>query len=318
MHTPPSSARLNFSIGSVQRETGLSKDTLRVWERRYAFPRPDRDAFGERTYPLEQVEKLRLLKTLLDQGQRPGKIVHLDMEELRALSGQPGGALADADDASEERKDLLHYIALCKSYRFDQLRRELSQALMRTGLFHFVVEIVAPLNAMVGARWANGTFAIFEEHLYTESVHIVMRNAIAALPQQSAASGPRILLTTFPQESHGLGLLMAEAIFALEGARCISLGVQTPIIDIAQAAQANSVDAVALSFSSAMNPNQVLEGLADLRSKLAPSIRIWTGGSSSVLYRRPPDYVRVVDLRQVRQLMEEWRSQHGHLPPHLS
>ncbi|HEV2609180.1 MAG TPA: MerR family transcriptional regulator [Noviherbaspirillum sp.] len=311
MDTSPPSAPLSFSIGSVQRETGLSKDTLRVWERRYAFPQPERDAFGERTYSLAQVEKLRLLKTLLDQGHRPSKIVHLGMDELRALGGQSGGSAVAADDTSEERKDLLHYIALCKSYQFDQLRRELSQSLMRMGLFRFVVEVVAPLNAMVGARWANGTFAIFEEHLYTESVHVVMRNAIASIPPQPATSGPRILLTTFPQESHGLGLLMAEAIFALEGACCISLGVQTPIIDIAQAAQANEADVVALSFSSAMNPNQVLEGLADLRSKLAPSVRIWVGGGSSVLYRRPPEFVRVVDLHEVRHLIEEWRGQHA-------
>ena len=32
-----------FNISAVERETGLSKDTLRVWERRYDFPRPVRD-----------------------------------------------------------------------------------------------------------------------------------------------------------------------------------------------------------------------------------------------------------------------------------
>ncbi|MCK7493491.1 MAG: MerR family transcriptional regulator [Comamonadaceae bacterium] len=35
----------------MERDTGLSKDTLRVWERRYGFPLPGRDALGERTYP---------------------------------------------------------------------------------------------------------------------------------------------------------------------------------------------------------------------------------------------------------------------------
>ena len=45
------------SIGGVERDTGLTKDTLRVWERRYGFPRPQRDAFGERTYSAAEVEK---------------------------------------------------------------------------------------------------------------------------------------------------------------------------------------------------------------------------------------------------------------------
>ena len=32
------------TIADVERDTGLSKDTLRVWERRYGFPLPLRDA----------------------------------------------------------------------------------------------------------------------------------------------------------------------------------------------------------------------------------------------------------------------------------
>ncbi|MBS1173585.1 MAG: MerR family transcriptional regulator [Proteobacteria bacterium] len=40
-----------LSISAVERDTGLSKDTLRVWERRYGFPVPQRDALGERLTP---------------------------------------------------------------------------------------------------------------------------------------------------------------------------------------------------------------------------------------------------------------------------
>ena len=52
---------VQLSISAVERDTGLSKDTLRVWERRYGFPNPVRDALGERLYPVEQVERLRLI-----------------------------------------------------------------------------------------------------------------------------------------------------------------------------------------------------------------------------------------------------------------
>ena len=65
----------NFNIAAVERDTGLSKDVLRVWERRYGFPAPDRDEHGERIYPAEQVERLRLVKRLMDAGHRPGKLL---------------------------------------------------------------------------------------------------------------------------------------------------------------------------------------------------------------------------------------------------
>ncbi|MBV5332313.1 MerR family transcriptional regulator, partial [bacterium] len=63
-----------FSIAAVERDTGLSKDVLRMWERRYGFPLPLRDPNGERSYPAEQVDRLRLIKRLMDQGHRPGKL----------------------------------------------------------------------------------------------------------------------------------------------------------------------------------------------------------------------------------------------------
>ena len=59
-----------LTIAAVERDTGLSKDVLRMWERRYGFPTPGRDANGNRLYCDEQVERLRMIKRLLDQGYR--------------------------------------------------------------------------------------------------------------------------------------------------------------------------------------------------------------------------------------------------------
>jgi MerR family transcriptional regulator, light-induced transcriptional regulator len=64
-----------LSIGAVERATGVSKDTLRMWERRYGFPDPVRDAKGERRYTKQQVERLRTIKRLVDQGFRPSKVI---------------------------------------------------------------------------------------------------------------------------------------------------------------------------------------------------------------------------------------------------
>src|ERR1700739_5171159 len=74
-----------FGIAAVERDTGLSKDTLRVWERRYRFPLPARDTSGERVYSRQDVEKLRVLKRLLDQGHRPGKAIALAIDQLERL-----------------------------------------------------------------------------------------------------------------------------------------------------------------------------------------------------------------------------------------
>ena len=64
-------------INAVERETGITKELLRMWERRYGFPAPQRDAHGDRVYPLGQIAKLRLLRRLIDAGFRPGKVTPL-------------------------------------------------------------------------------------------------------------------------------------------------------------------------------------------------------------------------------------------------
>jgi DNA-binding transcriptional MerR regulator/methylmalonyl-CoA mutase cobalamin-binding subunit len=281
------STALTLSISAVERDTGVSKDTLRVWERRYGFPTPARDAVAERAYSLEQVEKLRIVKRLLDAGHRPGRIVPLPLAELQQLAeqtvDQPRAGVTQAVGSA----DLQAHLALIRSHDLPGLRRTLARLLSRFGVSRFVGEIVGPLNAAVGDAWIRGQLEIFEEHLFTETMQGVLRQAIAGIPAPGPGSRPRVLLTTFPGEPHGMGLLMAEAMFTLEGCECSSLGVQTPLWDIALAARALDSDIVAASFTGCMNPNQVFEGLSELRAKLPPRVELWAGGSAPVLARRP-------------------------------
>jgi MerR family transcriptional regulator, light-induced transcriptional regulator len=297
---------ITVSIAAVERDTGLSKDTLRVWERRYGFPMPVRDHYGERAYPLDQVEKLRVVKRLLDNGHRPGRVVALDIEELQSI----GESLSAAPQriAQPGITELREYLALIKSHDVEGLRRMLGQALMRMGLGSFICDVVAPLNTSVGDAWMRGQIEVFEEHIYTESVNVILRSAIASSPETSREASPRVLLTTFPQEPHGMGLLMAEAMLSLEGVHCMSLGTQTPIWDIVLAATAYRADVVALSFTASQNPNYVVNGLEELRSKLSPRIEIWAGGSCPVIHRRSVDGVTpVVALQDIAPQVARWR-----------
>lgn len=292
------------NISTAERDTGLSKDTLRVWERRYGFPDPARDVSGERLYTAAQIERLRLLKRLVDAGERPGRLMNLTMAELEVRLGRHGApASAGAPRGIDEYLDIL------KSHDLEQLHRHLTRAREQLGLSRFVTDVVAPLNTRVGEAWMRGQLQIFEEHLYTEAIQVALRETIASTPALKARGGPRVLLTTFPQEPHGLGLLMAQALLTLDGANCISLGVCTPLWDIVLASAAQRIDVVALSFSGCMNPNQVVDGLTELRAKLPAALEIWAGGAAPALHRRPVAGVRAIaTIGQIRDEVRRWRS----------
>jgi DNA-binding transcriptional MerR regulator/methylmalonyl-CoA mutase cobalamin-binding subunit len=290
----PSPTVLTLSIAAVERDTGLSKDTLRVWERRYGFPVPRRDGVGERAYPIVQVEKLRVVKRLLDAGHRPGRVVPLDMADLQQLAEQAADPPHRQAAAVLRNDDLQSHLALIRSHDVTALRHELSRLLAQVGVARFVHEVLVPLNGAVGDAWIRGQMEIYQEHVYTEMVQVLLHQAIATIPRPLAAEAPRVLLATFPGEQHGLGLLMAQALLALEGCHCISLGVQTPLWDQVLAARAYRADILALSFTACLGPNQIVEGLTELRAKLPAPVRIWAGGSAPVLHRRPVPGVRAL------------------------
>lgn len=75
-----------YPINVVEKETSISKYLLRMWERRYTFPRPSRDSKGERLYTNDDVEKLKLVKRLMEEGYRPSKIIDQALDDLRVLS----------------------------------------------------------------------------------------------------------------------------------------------------------------------------------------------------------------------------------------
>jgi MerR family transcriptional regulator, light-induced transcriptional regulator len=297
------------SISDVERETGIPKETLRVWERRYDFPQPERDDNGERLYPLEQVQRLRVVKRLLDLGYRPGKIMHMDTEELGELANK-AGATTPPPDASDPELSLC--LELIRGHKMHELRQRMAQAQLQLGLRRFVTDVVAPLTTLVGDTWAAGNLAVFEEHLYAETLQSVMRNAIFAANQQigHATATPRVLLTTVPQERHGLGLLMAEALLALEGAHCVSLGVQTPLSDIVNAARTQQADIVALSFSTVMSPRAAIENVVELKNRLGPGTEVWAGGSCAALARRQLGPQCVLDLFDIPGAVGRWRALH--------
>ena len=289
-------------IAVVERETGIAKDTLRVWERRYGFPNPVRGPAGDRLYPEMQVARLRLIKRLLDSGHRPGKLMKTDPALLEALSTDPGG-LSRSD---AEAPDLSAVVDRVRRHDGPGVRQQLSQLISRQGLQQFVLETLPMLNEEVGEAWSRGELEVFEEHLYTEHMQVQLRQSIASLPP--AHGSPRMLLTSVPEEQHALGLLMLEALFTLEDAYCVSLGTQTPLADIAAAVRAHRIDVVALSFSGAFPFRQISPLLADLRRRLPPEVELWAGGGGVRRAEAPDGTHFAHTLPDALALLEDWRS----------
>ncbi len=330
---PTPTPELTYAISAVERETGLSKDTLRMWERRYGFPLPERDGKGERTYSAEQVARLRHLCRLVHTGHRPGQVVPLVPDALERLlataasaeigpthrapgsSARPTGSRrrkdqrlaaptpANADLAAQR---LAACVACIAGHDPVGLREQLMHSILTMGLEVSVLQLVVPLTRQVGQAWAEGRLEMYQEHLYTECVSGVLRASIGGVPAAQHARAPRVLLTTAPREQHGLGLLMLEALLALRGCVCLPLGTQMPLADIARAAQVFRSDIVALSFSGFLGVQPAQAALAELRSLVPMPIEIWAGGQGTMgLQSRVPGVRVLAGLHDIALALAE-------------
>jgi DNA-binding transcriptional MerR regulator len=290
----------DLSISALERELGIGKDTLRVWERRYGFPKPTRDAKGGRRYPADQVARLRLVRRLLDQGMRPHQVLGLPVEKLQERSGPSAPPANDTAPVHAEIRNLL------KKQDALGLQHALRTLLLREGLERFVLDTAGSLIQAVGQWWAAGEVEVFEEHLVTEQLYRVLREAVSQVPASNAR--PRVLLTTLPNEPHALGLVLAEAVMRLEGASCTPLGAQTPESEIVAAVRAGGTDIVALSFSDYFGLPQMREAIARLREALPSHVALWCGGAGTARLKKPPPGVDLIArLSDIGSHLARWR-----------
>ncbi len=269
----------DLAISAVERQTGLTKDALRVWERRYGFPSPIRNEHGERLYSSSQVDKLRVLKRLIDRGFRPSSLVKRTHKELRSILAT--SVAADDSKFDPTVNTILEYL---RGGDILGLKRFATRLLAEQGAERFVVETGANLLRQLDIEWARGNLEVFEEQGLAQAISALLRNAL-----QSTSTEPRtlkqVLTTTLPDDPQALGIVLAEALLTLRGVECISLGMQTPLRDIVLAGERLHVDAVVLAVGTEFAAERCIGDLRELRMRLPETLPIWVVTANAAVLR---------------------------------
>ncbi|HSG11555.1 MAG TPA: cobalamin-dependent protein [Gammaproteobacteria bacterium] len=270
-----------YSIGVVERDTGIGRDTLRVWERRYGFPDPVRNAKGERAYPETQLRRLQRIRRLLDRGLRPGKLLPLDEDALDDLE-----ASLKTDTPQQPDKAISTMLDAIRSANATQIESLLRRRYEQQGMKEFINTTVVPLLYTVGDLWVSGELQIFQEHFLTEQLNRFLNTEIAIM--QKSAKKPLVVLATLPGEEHTLGLLIVAAMLSAHGISIINLGGEVPMDQIVRATQQFNADIVGITFSGAYQYKNIRPHLVELRRQIPEAVDIWTGGEGMRRLRKLP------------------------------
>ncbi len=251
-----------WPIAAVERETGLSKDILRMWERRYGFPAPARDEQGDRLYSMAEVGRLRTLAKLIDLGQRPGRLMQLDDSALEALLATPMAKRRPRAGSSDVATVLGEMLL---GHRLPELRQWLAQRCASEGrpaLALALLEIAEQLRM----RFLDGELSVFEMDLFAAE-------ALRAVHGDSVG-GPGVLLAAADADVGYLELRLIQAIIAGSGVACLLLPhAGKPLAGLQRLLQDSRPPALCLAFSPTVGQRRIAAILDTLRPALPPGIR---------------------------------------------
>lgn len=293
---------MTVDITQAERESGVSKALMRKWEIRYGFPKPKRDDNGDRLYSAAEVHQLRLTRHLLDYGYRASKVVGLSVQELSAiLAKHSDKEISSITGPLSEQ--VANHLA---NGDFNGLSRLFEEACVSNGLINFVQSILPVLIKNIDLGWEQGKIAIYEEHLFSEVLRSVLQRFSSSFECKENAIS--VLMCTAPDEHHGMGLCMLQAVLSARGIKCINLGVQVPEIEVLKACVNYRADVVALSFSLAFSTRNITPCVTSLRMQLPPEVALWVGGSGVKKIRTAwPGVLRFKDLGAVAERVAKMR-----------
>lgn len=225
-----------YRIQVVSAITGVSAATLRAWERRYGFPKPERANNAYRLYSESDVRSIQHMSRLCAQGTLPSDAAAIVKADL------DGGPAPSSTDAHAQLVDELVEAA----HRFDDgaLRRTLDRALTTGSALDVYQRVLLPTLDLLFGEEGRKTA---ERHFASQAVLSAARNLVRLV--QPAASAHRALLACVEHDADELPLYGLALAAAQHGWRSVVVGARTPPSAIVAARAVVTPDAIGLSVS---------------------------------------------------------------------
>lgn len=268
-------------IHRVSKLTGLSKDVIRVWERRFGLLKPTRGANRYRNYSDEDVMMLRYLKEQLDGGASIGELAKLGREELvtRARASAPRAAVVE-NMFGRLLRELVSTLNPLDRVTFE---RRLNGAVVVVPFDEALQGILLPLQEQVGQLWHDGQVNVALEHYVTNQIRQKIFSAMNQLPV--VEFGATVVVACPPGEEHDMAALAVAYQCRVRGCRIYYLGANVPIAALVKLCSDVKPDLTILSFPVVRSEEKVTELIHALVQDVSPLSDVAVGGNGAVALR---------------------------------
>jgi DNA-binding transcriptional MerR regulator len=214
-----------FTIKDLENLTGIKAHTIRIWEQRYTFLRPQRTDTNIRYYNNEELKKILNISLLNKYG---FKISHIDKMSEDDMKQKILGI--NNIHAQQER------IVNALIQAMVDMNLELFEALIEDhikvkGIEKTIHQIIFPFMERIGVLWITDHINPAQEHLVSNIIRqklIVGTEAVSPLFQLKKSG----LLFLPEGEYHELGLLFVQYLLKSRGIKVFYLGANVPLEDV--------------------------------------------------------------------------------------
>ncbi len=243
-------------IGELSRRVGVSTHLLRAWESRYGLLRPTRSSGGFRLYSTADERRIRQMQAYLADGLSAAQAARATLSTPDAASGEVASPLTVGQPAGPLTTGAFQQAL--DAFDEPAAQAVLDRLLAERSIPAVLRDVVLPYLLDLGDRWQRGTASVAMEHFASN----VIRGRLAGLARGwGSGHGPLALLACPPGELHDLALLMFGIVLHGNGWRIGYLGANTPMAELAGAAELGRPDLIVVSATQ----QAVLEPLeADL------------------------------------------------------
>jgi len=225
----------SFTIKDLENLSGIKAHTIRIWEQRYNFLKPERSDTNIRYYSNVELKKVLNIALLNKYGY---KISHIDKmgdkelnEKILSLTQLP---------ALQERivNDLIQCMIDLNIEKFEKI---LDDHIKFRGIEETIVQIIFPFMEKIGILWITNHINPAQEHLVS---NIIRQKLIVGIEGIStSANAKKTILLFLPEgEYHELGLLFMYYLLKNKGVNTIYIGANVPLKDVEYVAKLKKPD----------------------------------------------------------------------------
>ncbi len=232
-----------FTIKDLENLTGIKAHTIRIWEQRYNFLKPQRTDTNIRYYNNEELKKILNISLLNKYGFKISHIDRMTEEDMR------NKILSINNIHAQQERIVNALIQAMVDMNLEGFEDSMEEYIRAKGIEKTIHQIIFPFMERIGVLWITGHINPAQEHLVSNIIRqklIVGTEAANPLFQLKKTG----LLFLPEGEYHELGLLFIQYLLKSRGLRVLYLGANVPMDDVAYVAKYKNPDFIYTHLTS--------------------------------------------------------------------